>query len=154
MNLYLRKPIKKRTCLEFLIEYFSQKCPSTFSKKNCTRKSLQCPKNRSRSFSDLNVLCKTYFPSLSINKIYYYIVCLIIEKKKNIIKDRKGNIIKIGSYHCPDVKKYVIHHSKNNRRYDALTSYFNSSFKNENDFIRLDEITYIFLYNNYLKYKK
>ena len=155
MKLYLRKPIKEKTCLNFLKEYFAQRCPKTFTEKNCSNTSAQCAKNRSRSFSDLAFLCKTYFPSLSYNKIYYYITYLIINKKTIEIKTKKGDSLQIGSYYCPDVKKYVIYHNLIElNRFDQINLYFSLEHKREAKYNSTDKINCEFLYTNYLKYKK
>ena len=155
MKLYLRKPIKEKTCLNFLKEYFAQRCPKTFTEKNCSNTSAKCVRNRSRSFSDLSFLCKTYFPSLSYNKIIYYITYFIVNKKTIEIKTKKGDLVQIGSYYCHDVKKYVIHHNVNVlERYDQISEYFSLERKSEPPYNWTDGINCNFLYTNYLKHKR
>jgi hypothetical protein len=91
----------------------------TFHDKECTKQ--QCGSNKGRSFDDLYYCCKTYFPNVTVKKVFHEVViynlnnkvfafmnCSGIRKIKliaypyQLIINSFGNIYK----HDCDVKKY------------------------------------------------
>ena len=154
MKLYIKKDYKAKTCTEFLTKYFNDFCPETFFDKEL--KETQCKENAYRSISDLSFLCKTYFPSLHYNKIYYYIVKFILNREKyrlDLIKTT-ANWIYINLSYCSDIKKFVVQIAKMpaNRNISGICM-LNNFDPVYNSYKSIDEITLDFLLKNYKKYK-
>lgn len=80
---------KPRTAKEFLKKfYYSENGPflkanATYKDENC--KFLQCPKNRMRSFDDLLVLIKTYYPSYNAKKLMHLLLTIDYGYEKNFM---------------------------------------------------------------------
>ena len=154
MKLYIKKDYKAKTCTGFLTEYFTDLCPETFFDKEL--KKTQCMGGAYRSISDLSFLCKTQFPSLHYNKIYYYIVKFILNREKyrlDLIKTT-ANWVYICLSYCGNIKKFVVHAAKMSANRvisgTCMLNNFNTSYDNYKsiDGIKLDS-----LLKNYKKFK-
>lgn len=101
LKLYLKNFERKKSCKDFLIKLIIDFFPETYYDENC--KNIQCYANRRRSISDLIFLCKTYYKSLTKNKIMFLITSILLDK--SVLKD-----LKINYYlnYCSTVKKFVI----------------------------------------------
>ena len=159
MKLYLKKKYKIKNCKELLSQYFNDFCPSTFFDKEFTK--IQCQGGSYRSISDLAFLCKTYFPSLSINKIYYHIVNFLLNRenyRKSLIK--KYNYWIFISFHfCFDINKLVVHFGRQsiknsiNIKSFCIINTHDIYLKNNFYYRGIDNITPEFLIENYKKFK-
>lgn len=112
MKLYLKDYKKKSTtCVKsFLLDYYKnvfslEGTPATYFSPICDEKDLQCSARKSRSFTDMYYLTKTYFPTLT-EKTF----------TKKLVEVMKVHKLKF--LFCNGAKKTVIHASfgTNNQR--------------------------------------
>ena len=101
LKLYLKNFKRKKTCKEFLIDLIIKRFPETYYDKEC--KKLQCDRNRRRSITDLIFISKTYYTSLTKNKIMFLITSILLDK--TVLKNHQINYF---LSFCGAVKKFVI----------------------------------------------
>ena len=153
LKLYLKNFERKKTCKDFLIKLIIDFFPETYYDENC--KNIQCYANRRRSISDLIFLCKTYYKSLTKNKIMFLITSILLDK--SVLKNLKMNYFL--SY-CSTVKKFVIcSHVSQNKYFDycIFYSYYNKINLKEhersiNSYNPRDKLTIEKIIENHKKY--
>jgi len=102
---------------ELLSDYSNREHPSTYWRSD---DSLQCTEDRNRSFDDLLLLCKNYFPNTTVNEI----VKFYVNESKSAKNEDK---IAYCSY-CSGVRKPVVHPKnaikKNVKNVSAINDFF------------------------------
>ena len=119
MKLYLSNYKKKPnvSVKSFLLEYYINlntygKTPATYSDIECDVKNMQCLPGKSRSFTDMYYLTKTYFPTLTEKTFTKKLVEVMKEKGLKLL-------------FCNAVKKAVMHPSFANSK-TKERNFFNS----------------------------
>lgn len=97
----------------------------TFHDKECTKQ--QCRANKGRSFDDLYYCCKTYFPNVTVKKVFHEVVIYNFRGKvfgfQNCSSIRK---IKLNPYtHQQLINSWgnIYNHDCNVKEYDSIYSW-------------------------------
>lgn len=153
LKLYLKDFKRKKTFKEFLVNLIIEIFPETYYDKEC--KQLQCYAEKRRSISDLIFISKTYYPSLTKNKIMFLITSILLDKTV------LGNIHRnyFLSY-CSTVKKFVIcSYNSSLKTFDscAFYNYYNSMYptdyvKSLENLFTHDNLSIIEIFKNHKKY--
>lgn len=114
-KLYVQLPNNKRprSIKEFLLWFFKGGTSGTYYNKNITN--IQCRRNAQRSFYDIYLVTKTYYPSLTIKKFAKRF------KEVLLIKNDSCNIL--GRY-CASNKNIMFRHREILNRYPTDPNYF------------------------------
>lgn len=133
MKLYLLNYKKKPNISveQFLLDYYKEVrnyngTPATFLNIKCNAESLQCGPGKSRSFTDMYYLTKTYFPTLTEKTFTKKLIEVMKEKGLKLL-------------FCNAVQKAVIHPSfrdnkqKERNFFDSLVFDYCGALKNQYD---------------------
>lgn len=83
MKIYYKHTKRPKTVRELLNDFYQVNTTNkyscltpkaTYSEKQCIY--LQCSSGRQRSLTDLHILCKTYFPNVSLKKVFFELLLL------------------------------------------------------------------------------
>jgi hypothetical protein len=126
---------RKRSIKEFLINYYDNGCPETYFVGS---NDLQCKSNKLRSFDDIYLLVKYYYPSITYKKLANIGVELY-----NHYKDKKGEFLII---RCPTINKIIFSYYKN--------LYISREIERELNFYKNTPIYHYFGYESIAKNSK
>jgi len=97
-KIYCKKKLNKRTKKAFLIDYFENRCPSTYDSET---NEVQCAARRNRSVGDLKMLLDgTFKTKTKTDDVIYKLVSLT---------DNSGGIVR--ALFCSDINRVVFYSS-------------------------------------------
>lgn len=130
MKLYYKYTKRPKTVRELINDFYQVNEIDTYSCLTSKAtyydkeyKSVQCESAKRRSLTDLHILCKTYFPNVSLKKVFFELLLL-----KKIINSSKIMFLKCG--YCYDMQKMkLVKNYTNKAFYDDRNINFVTSSK-------------------------